>query len=242
MLKNVLIVEDQQLVRAGMKAMLHLAEPQCRIAESGNYEDSIAQLRDTDFDVVFLDIDLRSPRSGMDVLAHIRERDLRAKVIMLSATDDRDTVLDCIAAGASGYIAKGMGDESVFQRALATVFADGVFLPASIIGAGGPPRASSGLREARSASELGLSARLCEVLYYVCQGLPNKAIANRMGISEGTVRKNYVSELLRFFNVARRTALVIEVSRRDVRVPAPAPRHAPLPGARPAYPTSEGSS
>lgn len=219
MLKNVLIVEDQQLVRAGMKTMLHIAEPRCFIFEAGSCDEAIEHLGKEAFDVVFLDIDLRHEKSGMDVLRHVRERGLPVRVIMLSASDDPETVLECIAAGASGYIAKGSGDETVFARALATVFADGVFLPASIVGNRGTPAAGTG--QLRRAEALGLSPRLCEVLYYLCQGLPNKAIANRMGISEGTVRKNYVSELLRFFNVARRTALIIEVSRRGIRVPPP---------------------
>jgi DNA-binding NarL/FixJ family response regulator len=59
------------------------------------------------------------------------------------------------------------------------------------------------------------------VLYHLCQGLSNKAIARQMGIGEGTVRKSYVSELLRFFAVSRRTELMIEVSRRQLRLTVP---------------------
>ncbi|MBB4842507.1 DNA-binding NarL/FixJ family response regulator [Paucibacter oligotrophus] len=217
MLKNVLIVEDQQLVRAGMKAMLHLTVPHCRIVEAGSYAETLARLAETAFEVVFLDIDLKSEQSGLDLLARIRELGLPLRVIMLSALDDRDTILGCIAAGASGFIPKGSGDETVFERALSTVFSDGVFLPASVFGQGRCPPAPAPL----SASDIGVSPRLCEALYYLCQGLPNKVIAKHMGISEGTIRKNYVSELLRFFKVARRTELIIEVARRGIRVPPP---------------------
>ncbi len=72
-----------------------------------------------------------------------------------------------------------------------------------------------------TAQSLGLAPRHCEVLYYLCQGLPNKSIAHRMGISEGTVRKSYVSDLLRFFGVARRTELMMEVARRRLKVKPP---------------------
>lgn len=72
-----------------------------------------------------------------------------------------------------------------------------------------------------TAQSLGLAPRHCEVLYYLCQGLPNKSIANCMGISEGTVRKSYVSDLLRFFGVARRTELMMEVARRRLKVKPP---------------------
>lgn len=222
MLKNVLIVEDQQLVRAGMKTMLHITAPHCRIVEAGSYEETLARLAETEFDVVFLDIDLKSEKSGLDLLAHIRELGLSVRVIMLSAVDDRDTILSCIAAGASGFIPKGSGDETVFDRALTTVFGDGVFLPASVVGHGSyAPSPGHASHAPRTASDIGVSPRLCEALYYLCQGLPNKVIANHMGISEGTIRKNYVSELLRFFKVARRTELIIEVARRGIRVPPP---------------------
>ncbi|TDM08317.1 MAG: DNA-binding response regulator [Ideonella sp. MAG2] len=219
---NVLLVEDQSLVRAGMKTMLHVMEPTLQITEAGSYDEALRKLEQYKIDFVLLDIDLRSEKSGLDLLAHVREQGLPVKVIMLSASDDRDTVMHCIASGASGYIAKSSGNESVFAEALNTVLNDGVFLPASILAM---PR--SGVAATQQASpqktlaDFALSPRMTEVLYYLCQGLPNKGIARQMGISEGTVRKTYVSELLRHFKVARRTELIIEVSRLGLRVPRP---------------------
>jgi two-component system nitrate/nitrite response regulator NarL len=61
------------------------------------------------------------------------------------------------------------------------------------------------------------------VLYYLCQGLPNKTIATRMQVEEGTIRKDYVPKLFRIFQVTRRTELLVEVARRGVIVP-PLPR------------------
>lgn len=221
MLKNVLIVEDQGLVRAGMKSLLHIVEPQAQISDAGSYEEALEFLGRIEFDIIFLDLDLRAEKSGLDLLLYIREQDMPLKVIMLSASDDRETVMNCIAAGASGYIAKSSGDEKVFERALATVFQEGIFLPASIVRATGSPQWRRWPAPVNDLEQLGLSPRLEEVLYYLCQGLSNKHIASRMGISEGTVRKNYVSELLRLFNVTRRTELMIEISRMGIRIPPP---------------------
>ena len=220
MLREVLLVEDQGLVRAGMRTMLHLVEPQARVTEAGSFEEAATLLAQRDFEIVFLDIDLRAQRNGLDLLSLIRERELACKVIMLSGSEDRSLIMDCIAAGASGYIAKSSGNESVFALALSTVFQDGVFLPASVVG-GGSATASHPADSSAMLKDLGLSPRLCEVLYHVCQGLPNKSIARLMGISEGTVRKTYVSDLLRVFKVARRTELIIEVSRLGLRIPRP---------------------
>jgi two-component system, NarL family, nitrate/nitrite response regulator NarL len=227
--KNILIVEDQGLVRAGMKHLLQNVEPEARISEAGTYEQSLALIAHTEFDIIFLDLDLREDKSGLDLLLYIREQEIPVKVIILSASDDRDTVLQCISAGASGYIAKSSGDETVFQRALITVLSDGIFLPMSIVrdDRRKPPRNWS--VQTRDVHELGLSPRLVEVLYYLCQGLSNKGIADRMSISEGTVRKNYVSELLRFFNVKRRTELIIEISTLGIIIPPPESAKLPYP-------------
>lgn len=221
--KSVLLVEDQSLVRAGMKTMLHIVEPELLITEAGSYDEALRKLQHYKLDFVLLDIDLRSEKSGLDLLAHIRAQELPIKVIMLSASDDRDTVMHCIASGASGYIAKSSGNESVFAEALSTVLNDGVFLPESIFAM---PRQGAALEHhspPKSLSDFALSPRMTEVLFYLCQGLPNKGIARQMGISEGTVRKTYVSELLRHFKVTRRTELIIEVSRLGLRVPRPTP-------------------
>lgn len=219
---NLLIVEDHGLVRAGMRSLLEVAAPRYRVHEESSYEGAIQRLTSMPFELVFLDIDLREEGSGIDILQFIRDRELPCRAIMLSGNDDRDTVLSCIALGASGYITKAVGDGRIFERAIEAVLNDGVYLPASMIkrGARGSSAEADGAHGC-TAESLGLSPRQCEVLYYLCQGLPNKSIANRMGIGEGTVRKSYVSDLLRFFGVTRRTELMIEVSRRRLKIALP---------------------
>ena len=219
--ERMLLVDDQQLVRAGIKAMLRMARPACEVVEAGTYEETTAALKAQSFDVVFLDIDLKSAKSGLDILEFIQQNDLYCRVVMLSGQDDRDTVLECINAGASGYIAKGLGDETVFEAALATVLGGGIYLPASVLSIRSSGNAEPRASAPQSPASLGLSPRLCEVLYYVCQGMPNKQIARMMNISEGTVRKNYMSELLRFFGVVRRTELIIQIGRRNIVVLPP---------------------
>ena len=216
---DVLIVEDQALVSAGMRALLQKAAPHYRVHEESSSQGAIARLAAGSFQFVFIDIHLGSGASGLDVLRFVREREMPCHVIMLSGDDDLATVRACISQGASGYITKAAGDGSVFSAAIGAVLDNRVYLPASILERAPRNDAAAGAY-GRSAASLGLTPRQCEVLYYLCQGLPNKAIANRMGISEGTVRKGYVSELLRFFGVARRTELLIEVSRRGIRIAA----------------------
>lgn len=72
-----------------------------------------------------------------------------------------------------------------------------------------------------SLDAIGLNGRSVDVLYYLCQGLPNKTIAKMMNVEEGTIRKDYVPKLFRAFRVARRTELLVEVARLGLKVPAP---------------------
>lgn len=217
---SILLLEDQGLVRAGMRALIQVSEPHAQIQEAASYDEAVERIAGGRFDIAFLDIDLKDQRSGLDFLRHIRSLDIDTRAIMLSGRAEKEIVMECIAAGASGYILKDMDSDGLFRRALDTVFQGSVFLPASVIGRGGfsPPSAAA---PAVSAEAMGVTGRALEVLYYLCQGLPNKSIANKMGIEEGTIRKDYVPRLFRLFKVARRTELLVEVSRRGLIIPSP---------------------
>jgi two-component system, NarL family, nitrate/nitrite response regulator NarL len=137
--------------------------------------------------------------------------------VMLSGKDDRDTVMECIRAGASGFISKNSNEgDGVFRTAFETILRGQIYLPNTAMGKGGfsphAPRAPS------SVAGLALSPRLAEALGYICQGLPNKAIARKMGLTENTV-KEYSGDLLEKFGVARRTELIVEMARRGIVIP-----------------------
>lgn len=220
---NALVVDDQGLVRAGMRSLLERASSRYAVHEAASCEEAIARLSAGAFELAFLDLHLGGCESGLDILRFIRDRELPCKAIMLSGDDARETVLHCIALGASGYITKASEDSLVFEKAIRSVLDGSVYLPAAMLQRANPRPGAAGaaVPAGGTPQSLGLSARQSEVLYHLCQGLSNKAIARRMGIGEGTVRKSYVSELLRFFSVSRRTELMIEVSRRQLRLTSP---------------------
>lgn len=217
---TILLLEDQALVRAGMRALIQISEPHARILEAASYEEAILRAEAEPIDIAFLDIDLRETRSGMDFLRWLRMKELDTRAIMLSGRAEKEIVLACLNEGASGYIVKDMDSDGLFRRALDTVFQGSIFLPATVIGRGGFSPAQPA-PTAVPPETIGVTGRSLEALYYVCQGLPNKAIARHMGIEEGTVRKDYLPKLFRIFNVVRRTELLIEVSRRGIAIPAP---------------------
>ena len=224
---TILLLEDQALVRAGMRALIQICEPRATIHEASSVEEAEAALDEQAFDIAFLDIDLKGERSGLDFLRELRSREVETRAIMLSGRAGREIVMACIDAGASGYILKDMDSNGLFRKALDTVFEGGVFLPASVLGRGGFSPTPTSEPVPVTAESLGISGRTLEVLFYLCQGLPNKSIANKMGIEESTVRKDYVPKLFRLFKVVKRTELIVEVSRRGIKIPAPGPSAAP---------------
>jgi two-component system nitrate/nitrite response regulator NarL len=219
---TILLLEDQALVRAGMRALIQISEPHAQILEASSYEEAVTAAEAHAIDIAFLDIDLKDARSGMDFLRWLRMQEFDTRAIMLSGRAEKEIVMQCLNEGASGYILKDMDSDGLFRRALDTVFQGSIFLPASVIGRGGFSPAAAANPAPVSPETLGITGRALEVLYYVCQGLPNKSIARHMGIEEGTVRKDYLPKLFRVFNVVRRTELLIEVSRRGIAIPAPA--------------------
>lgn len=218
---DILILEDQALVRAGMRALIQISEPHAHIREAASYDEAVKLAGSGPIDIAFLDIDLKSAKSGLDFLKWLRAEDRDTRAIMLSGHAEKDLVMACLADGASGYIVKDMESDGLFRRALDTVFSGSIFLPATVIGRGGFSPAQPAAPMRVLPESLGITGRTLEALYYVCQGLPNKLIARNMGIEEGTVRKDYLPKLFRIFHVVRRTELMIEVSRRGIAVPKP---------------------
>jgi two-component system nitrate/nitrite response regulator NarL len=217
----ILLLEDQALVRAGMRALIQLCAPRADIREAGCYQDAIGHLSEGVIDIAFLDVDLKDDKSGIDVLTYIRTGELPSRAIMLSARADEATVMTSIRLGACGYIVKDMDSEGLFGRALDTVFQGGVFLPASILGRGGFCPTQTTPAAPNLLEDLGVKGRMLEALFYICQGYSNAVIAYKMGVAESTVANEYNSKLFKKFRVTNRAGLIVEVSRRGIVPPQP---------------------
>jgi len=218
---RVLLLEDQALVRAGMRALIQICEPRATVQEASSYDEALAWLATAPADISFLDIDLKEAGSGMDVLRHIRASGLSTRAIMLSAHAEEAMVMEALRVGASGYILKDMDGEGLFRRALDTVFQGGIFLPANVTGRVGSSPRTAAVPSLASLDEIGVKGRALEVLYYICQGFSNQLIAHKMGVTESTVANDYNTRLFRQFRVTNRASLIVEVSRRGIPPPPP---------------------
>lgn len=204
---KVMLVDDQNLVRKGVRSLLELSEEIEVIAEANDGTEAIEMLPDANPDVVLLD--MRMPGlSGVDVLRRLKESDQLPPTIILTTFDDDDLVLAGIRNGAKGYLLKDVALEELVN-AVKTVAAGG-----SIVKPAVTERLLRGLKNMETDfSSLDrpdpLTERETEILRLMAGGYSNKEIANSLGVAEGTV-KNHVSNILSKMGVRDRTRAVLK--------------------------------
>lgn len=213
---EILVIDDHPLVRTGVSAVLSRHHAQCVIREASDCDTATRWLIDAASapDLILLDLNL-SDCSGLAALAAIRKAAPCTPVVVLSARDDRKTILDAFNLGAMGFIPKTMSSELIWS-ALGLVLAGGVYVPHQIVSDAAEPEPPVTFSGSSVLQSLGLTERQIDTLRMLVQGLPNKSIARNLGIAEATV-KAYISAVLRAMNVTSRTQAVIWLSRNGVR-------------------------
>ena len=191
---RVLLVDDQRLMREGLRTLLEL-EPGLVVAgEAGNGAEALARYAELRPDVVLMDV--RMPvLDGVEATRRLCAEFPGARVIILTTFDDDEYVFEGLRAGALGYLLKDVSIQELAE-AIRTVMAGGVLIQPSVARkvvaefARLRPTAPSqtGLAEA-------LSEREVEILRLLAGGLTNREIAERLFLAEGTV-KNYVTNIL----------------------------------------------
>jgi DNA-binding NarL/FixJ family response regulator len=215
---KVLLIDDHALFREGLRLLLQRMDAGFEVLEAGHV-DAALQAMDRHPDVALVLLDLGLPdMAGVDALSLMRTQHPGIPVVVISAQQDRPCVLEAINRGAMGFIPKS-SDSGLLTHALQLVLAGGVYIPLSALvdapGAMDTADAASpaGLQaQTERLQALGLSARQIEVLVQMVQGLPNKMIARKMGLSEATV-KSHVAATLRALRVANRTQAVLAVGK-----------------------------
>lgn len=216
---SLLLADDHGLVRHGLQLLLADVLPQLRVQLAGSLAETIQQLQTAGrFDLVLLDLTL-SDVHGLAGLRKLREDFPYVPVVILSAQDDRDTVLATLDAGAMGFISKAASPTEL-KEALTRVLVDHrIHLPQSVSGGMAAQPEAGGGRELSELSALGLTERQIEVLGYVVQGLRNKEIARVLDRSEVVVKK-HVTATLQALGAPNRTKLLVLLSQKGYRVPS----------------------
>ena len=204
---RLVIADDHPLFRGALREAVSSEFAGAAIEEAGTLEDVVAQLeRGGETDLVLLDLAMPGVR-GFSGLMFLRAQYPSVPVVVVSANDDPAVIRRCMDFGASGFIPKTLGVETM-RAAVARVLEGGVWTPPDVDLSGKPDAATADLI-GRLAS---LTPQQVRVLMMLSEGLLNKQIAYGLGVSEATV-KAHVSAILQKLGVESRTQAVIAAAK-----------------------------
>lgn len=203
---RVLLVDDQELIRAGLRGLLRRSHGFEVVGELDDGEGVVAAVAELRPDVVVMDV--RMPRvSGVAATAALRREPDAPPVLVLTTFEDDEVLAGALRAGAAGFLLKGVPTADL-QRAVREVAAGGSWLDPAVTG-----RVLAGYREGAPAPGLGpevelLTPREREVLALIGAGLSNTEIADRLVLGEGTV-KTHVGHVFAKLGLRDRAAAVV---------------------------------
>jgi NarL family two-component system response regulator LiaR len=196
---RLLIVDDHAVVREGLRAFLRLQEGIDVVGEAAGADEAVRIAADAAPDVVLLDL-VMPGGDGIGAIRRLLEVAPGARVLVLTSFADDAQIFAAMAAGAAGYLLKDV-DPAALAEGIRDVHAGRPALHPSV--------AARLMRRGSSASTHGdITAREHDVLRLVVEGLPNKQIAQRLGIGEKTV-KTHVSRVLAKLGVEDRTQAAV---------------------------------
>lgn len=213
---KILIVDDHQLIREGLRPVLkQLAPPPetAEVLEAADFEAALGLAQDhPDLDLVLLDLNLPGA-SGFDGLERLQQRFPAVPVVVVSGEDDPALVRGALDHGALGFIPKS-SSSAVILGAIRLVLAGGTYLPREIMAA---PRAAPSPAPGRDGlNGLDLTPRQAEVLRLLLAGKSNKLICRELDLAEGTV-KNHLAAIFRALNVSTRVEAVVAAGRLGIK-------------------------
>src|SRR5690625_650853 len=207
---RILLAEDQMMVRQGLKMMIETDEEMKVTGEASNGKEAIDLCEQQTFDVVILDI--RMPvMDGIEAAKMIQSRFKQSKILILTTFDDSEYVMDALKIGVSGYILKD-GDTDSLIRSIRSALQGGLAVEDQVA-AKVMPLLLNGQED--KSPDPSLTPRERAILACIGEGLSNHEIADRLGLSVGTV-KNNTSQILQKLDLRDRTQLAIYAIRHNL--------------------------
>ncbi len=209
---NILIVDDHEVVRQGLKTLLSRRPKFNVVGEAGSVAEAIEKAAATNPDVVIMDIRL-ADGTGVEACREIRASNPSTKVIMLTSYSDDQAIFDSIVAGASAYLLKQVESKALVSAIERVGNGESLLDPAvtqSVM-----EKVRTLISQPPEAKGPEPSAQEQRVLALIAEGKTNREIGQEMYLSEKTV-KNYVSSILDKFNLSRRSEAAAYYVRRQV--------------------------
>lgn len=203
---RIVLADDHRLFRDGLRRLLELETDVSIVGEATNGEEAVSTILATNPDIVLLDINM--PKlSGAEVIKRVRsftDRHISSKFVAITAYDDDDHVSSLTGIGISGYILK-TSSMTDLMSALRAIQGGETYVDPKVAG-----RLLTSFQKHREEQDVValLTNRERDVLYWLSQGFNNAEIAEKMVLSEKTV-KNHVSHLLKKLNLNDRTKAAV---------------------------------
>jgi len=206
---RILVVDDHPLFRQGVVQSLNASGEFTVVGEAGSGEEALPLARDLLPEIVLLDVSMPG-WSGLVTAAKIATACPAAAIVLLTASEDQDTLLEAFKAGARAYVLKGVSPQKLLDVLRATLHGE-VYVS--------PPLASemlASLTRSRAPDPLQeLTDREREILGLIGVGLTNREIGQRIFLSEKTI-KHYVTNILQKLQVRSRVEAALLASHREL--------------------------
>jgi len=196
---RVLVADDHPVVRHGLCTMLEIEDDIVVVGRAADGEEAVAQAAETHPDIILMDVQMPN-LDGIEAMRRIREADPEARVIVLTTYRDEDYIFPSLRAGARGYLLKDASREELADAIRAVHRGESLLDPQIA-------------DQARSRD--GLTARELEVLELMAQQHSNSQIAEKLYVSENTV-KTHVSNILAKLGCSDRAAAVLTAWKRHL--------------------------
>lgn len=195
---RIILADDHVMIREGLRPFVERIAADAIVQEAGSFPDVLELLKDGPADLVILDLKMPS-MNGYQGLVTLRQMFPQMRCVMLSAMADRDHVLEAIRLGADGFIPKHLSGATMVS-ALQLVLSGERFIPAMLL----DKNSESGAEAGGGSDLIGrLTPRERDILRLLREGLANKVIANRLEVSEVTV-KSHLGNVFRKLGVQNR--------------------------------------
>ncbi|HET7058353.1 MAG TPA: response regulator transcription factor [Nitrospiraceae bacterium] len=208
---RLLMVDDHEVLRLGLRTLFSEAGGFELVGEAGTMAEAISMARELDPDVILMDVRLPDG-SGVEACREIRTQRPQTRVLFLTSYADDDAVLATIVAGAQGFLLKEVGSEELLRAVRAVANGQSILDPAVTQRVLARVQTLSSSSTSTEPKEEPLSPQERRVLALVAEGKTNKEIAVALNLSEKTVG-NYLGNVFQKLNITRRSQAAVYFTR-----------------------------